>query len=58
MHQVQIHWISQQESYDASGKYSLEQSLICTRNVLIEADRTLDIRLQQEDFSPMNINRD
>ena len=58
MHEVQIHWISQQESYDASGKYSLEQSLICTRNVLIEADRTLDIRLQQEDFSPMNINRD
>ena len=37
-HELQIHWISRQSHYDASGKYSLEQSLICTREVLIEAD--------------------
>ena len=51
-HEVQIRWISRQASYDASGKYSMEQSLICVRNVVIAPDQRLDIRLQPQDFSP------
>ena len=57
-HELQIHWISQQSHYDASGKYSLEQSLICTREVLIEADQRLAIHLQLDDFSPLDIDSD
>lgn len=57
-HELQIHWISQQSHYDASGKYSLEQSLICTREVLIEADQRLAIHLQPDDFSPLDIDSD
>ena len=53
-HEVQIRWISRQASYDASGKYSMEQSLICVRNAVIAPDQPLDIRLRQEDFVPSN----
>tara|TARA_B100000902_G_scaffold364264_1_gene384084 strand:+ start:437 stop:1600 length:1164 start_codon:yes stop_codon:yes gene_type:complete len=51
-HEVQIRWISRQASYDASGKYSMEQSLICVRNAVVAPDQPLDIRLQPQDFSP------
>ena len=53
-HEVQIRWISRQASYDASGKYSMEQSLICFRNAVIAPDQPLDIRLRPEDFVPSN----
>ena len=52
IHEVQIRWISQQSSYDASGKYSIEHSLTCIRSVEIMPNQPLNIRLQPEDFSP------
>jgi len=52
IHEAQIRWISQQSSYDASGKYSIEHSLTCIRSVEIMPNQPLNIRLQPEDFSP------
>ena len=47
-HELQIHWISQQGHYDASGKYSLEQRLVCIRQVQIQPDPIYSVLVREK----------
>ena len=50
-HTLQIHWVSQQAAYDASGQYSLERSRSYERSVDIVANQRLDLNVLSNEFS-------